>query len=72
MLVDLWGVPNQTHLREVDCIIFKRLMAQKPYTSDNKEVCGDMRGWGGGEVEGLILSNIIDWRLNREGGQLER
>ena len=23
-------------------------MAQKPYTSDNKEVCGDMRGWGGG------------------------
>ena len=46
-------------------------MAQKPYTSDNKEVCGDMRGWGG-EVEGLILSNIIDWGLNREGGQLER
>ena len=46
-------------------------MAQKPYTSDNKEVCSDVRWWEEGE-EGLILSSIIDWGLNRDGGQLER
>ena len=42
-------------------------MAQKAYTSDNKEVCSDVRGWGV-EEEGLILSSIIDWGLNRERG----
>jgi len=44
-------------------------MAQKPYTSDNKEVCDVRRERGSG---GAFPLSIIDWGLNREGGQLER
>ena len=48
-------------------------MAQKPYTSDNKEVCGDMRGWGGGgRWRGLFFQTSLTGDLIERGGQLER